>query len=224
MNTPANRFSNGLEVVKINDFLKPKSVIMDIGAGTGRLSIPLMKRSNGGHEIIAIEPSSAMVNMLQNKVINNKLVRKFTCHSDKINTLILDEQVDMAIALFMVLNMITEYDELLLLFQKVKYHLKENGFFMIDFISDFRPFKKYAYHTNGVVFEGNVTAVTQNKYLWRESIENFIDKTGRVKIETTLRKWTKKEITNTAMKVGLTVIIDDLLIRGGYNGMVFQNI
>ena len=48
----------------IGDRITPPAKIVDFGAGTGRLSIPLAER---GFEVTAVEPCSAMLKQLERK-------------------------------------------------------------------------------------------------------------------------------------------------------------
>jgi predicted RNA methylase len=52
----------------INDKLKGSKTIIDVGAGSGFFSIPFLKN---GYEVIAVEPSIEMINLLKDKLNKN---------------------------------------------------------------------------------------------------------------------------------------------------------
>lgn len=107
---------------------KPR--IADIGAGTGRLTKPLIEL---GFEIVAVEPSSQMLERLKLKVsgFENKV--------EVINTSMADfkaRPVDISVCVFTVFAYITEEDELQKSIRNIAHHIKPSGYFLFDLASD----------------------------------------------------------------------------------------
>ena len=67
---PAYTEFNNLTLNIIKDILGAKRSILDFGAGTGRLCIPLKQ---AGYEVIAVEKSHAMAEIIEQKASNLNL-------------------------------------------------------------------------------------------------------------------------------------------------------
>lgn len=100
--------------------------IIDYGAGTGRLTIPL---KNLGYEITAVEQSIGMVNELKKKSKNLNLV--FPIHHCSISEF-KNGKTDLALALFTVLSYSTAEVELSNNIENICKHLNNNGYFFFD--------------------------------------------------------------------------------------------
>src|SRR5690606_42159253 len=61
------------EISLINSIVKPKSKILDVGAGTGRHSLIL---ADLGHQVCAIDSSKSMLLEANNKSKNIKLINQ----------------------------------------------------------------------------------------------------------------------------------------------------
>jgi len=98
--------------------------IIDYGAGTGRLSIPLSEKNN----VVAVEPSDAMLNQLK---IKDNISRLISVHSS-IQEYTSPVKNDLALVLFTVISYIITEDELRVSFQNVADSLKPGGRLLID--------------------------------------------------------------------------------------------
>ena len=109
----------------INDIL-PEGNIIDFGAGTGRLSFPLIEH---GHSVIAVEKSNGMVEEFKRKASNYNIdVKIYNCSiSDYQNG-----KADLAIALFTVLSYSITEDELSNNIKTICQHINPNGLFYFD--------------------------------------------------------------------------------------------
>ncbi len=114
-----------LTIEKISELFS-EGIIIDYGAGTGRLTIPLKQK---GYSIIAVEKSSRMIHELENKVsFHNLEIPLFNCSISEYA----DEEADFALALFTVLSYSTSEEELIKCIENISKHLKPNGFFFFD--------------------------------------------------------------------------------------------
>ena len=109
----------------INEIL-PNGTIIDFGAGTGRLSFPLIEQ---GYSVIAVEKSKGMVNEFKRKANNcNFDVKIHKCSiSDYENG-----KANLAITLFTVLSYSISEDELSKNIKNICKHINSNGYFFFD--------------------------------------------------------------------------------------------
>jgi 2-polyprenyl-3-methyl-5-hydroxy-6-metoxy-1,4-benzoquinol methylase len=114
------------ETLKAIKQILSKGTIIDFGAGTGRLAIPL---SEQGYSVIAVEKSNGMV---------NEIIRKTKEHNLKIeiNNCSISEyqhsKADLAIALFTVLSYSITDEELFKNITNICAHINTNGYFFFD--------------------------------------------------------------------------------------------
>lgn len=109
----------------INSIL-PTGIILDFGAGTGRLSFPLTEK---GYSVIAVERSIGMVEEFKRKsnILNLEVPIHHCAVSDYKNG-----KADLALALFTVLSYSTTEDELSKNIKNIFEHLNPNGHFFFD--------------------------------------------------------------------------------------------
>jgi ubiquinone/menaquinone biosynthesis C-methylase UbiE len=109
---------------KIQEFA-PKGKLLDFGAGTGRISIPLAK---DGYKVTAVDCSSEMVEVLKSKAKTQNLNIDTFSELSKIDS----TDFDMAISVFTVLGYITEKEEIKKVFDQIYNLLKSGGYYMFD--------------------------------------------------------------------------------------------
>ena len=110
---------------QINQIL-PSGTIIDYGAGTGRLSIPL---SNQGYKVIAVEKSIGMLDEFSRKVdgVHHEIELHHCSIAEYMNG-----YADLAIALFTVFSYSITDDELSTNIKNIGKHLKPEGYFFFD--------------------------------------------------------------------------------------------
>lgn len=101
--------------------------ILDLGSGTGEMSIRLAKE---GYEITGVDYSSDMLSVADAKARQSKVDIKWLQQDLKMLTVL--EKADLAVSYFDVINYITEKAELKLVFENVVKALKPGGAFMFD--------------------------------------------------------------------------------------------
>jgi len=114
------------ETLNVIKRILPKGTILDFGAGTGRLSLPLAEQ---GYDIIAVEKSIGMANDFKRKIDEqNRDIEIHNCSiSDYENG-----KADLAIALFTVLSYSITEDELSKSIDNICKHTNTNGYFFFD--------------------------------------------------------------------------------------------
>lgn len=119
-----NNFNN-LTVKAIRNIRKD-GIILDYGAGTGRLSFPL---AQNGYKVIAVEQSEGMVGVIKQKLEN------FQGDIDIHNCSIADYKngkADLALAIFTVLSYVITEEELNNSIKSIVEHLNPRGYFFFD--------------------------------------------------------------------------------------------
>jgi len=124
------RFGDMYNMLTQNNLSRIKNIILegkilDFGAGTGRISIPL---ATGGYEVTAVDCSSEMLKELSRKAQNRNLY--IETHLTLTN--IIKDDFDLAIAIFTVLAYIKTQTQLKEVFKFIYTLLKPGGFFMFD--------------------------------------------------------------------------------------------
>jgi 2-polyprenyl-3-methyl-5-hydroxy-6-metoxy-1,4-benzoquinol methylase len=132
--------------------IAPKGKILDFGAGTGRLSIPL---AQANYEVTAVDCSSEMLKELKRKAFELNLNIETHQSLMKVTT----NDFDLAISVFTVLAYIKNKNELFEIFSNIFQLLKPSGFFMFDLI-DRTPYYNNFNNNNGVNHNRNDDFVT----------------------------------------------------------------
>ena len=183
-----------------------KQVIVDFGAGTGRLSIPLAK---AGHEVIAVEPSASMLEQLRIKAAGIDSLR---IYNKSLGTLrggyIVGGGADLALAVFTVIAYILTWEELTLSFTRAGECLKAEGKLLIDIPS------KSLFHDSHVMRNGldrkiRFVPLGANLYSYKETT-TLSDNGTEIKYEDKfrLRYWTEVEVKSALHQAGLEILED----------------
>jgi SAM-dependent methyltransferase len=112
---------------KISSYVKSGKVL-DFGAGTGRISIPLAQQ---GFDVTAIDKSQAMLDIIKEKAVQYNL----NIQSETNIKPYTDATYDIAISIFTVLAYITEQDEIDFTIKQLWDTLKQGGYFIFDLAS-----------------------------------------------------------------------------------------
>jgi len=152
------------ETLKAINQILVNGTILDLGAGTGRLAIPM---SEQGYDVIAVEKSMRMVNEFQRKLVGHN-------HRIKIHSCSISEyengNAELAIALFTVLSYSVTEDELSKNIQNICKHINPQGYFFFDL-------------PNTVFFSaGRLTDIQSNTFT------RFVELTSSSKIDTYIYK------------------------------------
>jgi ubiquinone/menaquinone biosynthesis C-methylase UbiE len=172
--------------------------IIDFGAGTGRIALPLAAL---GHRVTAVEPSEAMLAQLASKDISTAITQ---CHAS-MQSYDGVEGFDLALAVFTVLGYITKEEDLVASFCNVARVLKPNGRFLIDIPQEVL-FSSHLVQREGL--ERNITFVSKgaNHYLYREKTRLELGaEVITYQEELPMRYWTPDEIKAALQKAGLVL-------------------
>ena len=189
------------------DFVKANSPfgsrILDIGAGTGRMSIPL---SELGYQITAVDASKEMLNVLKAKDIDNKI----EMYHSKLQDLPLDKNYDAVLCVFSVFCYITEWHELTIAIEKLSAMVKPGGFAFIDIPSYF-AFSGRSYSSKKLERSVQVKPTKDDETLF-EYKENVVisasDGQITYKDEFMIRYWDPEIILDLIKNLGMRVEYD----------------
>lgn len=130
--------SKYMRILSLNG--KKNGTVLDLGCGTGLLSIPLLK---SGYRVICIDSDEKMLQIAKNKASTKGLKGgSFIC-SDIID-MKLDIVADAAVSSLDVMNHITEKAKLLSAFSNIFNHLVSGGLFVFDVNSQKKFERQYA--------------------------------------------------------------------------------
>ncbi|MFN4299677.1 MAG: class I SAM-dependent methyltransferase [Thermaurantimonas sp.] len=150
-------FYNNLttETLKVINQILPQGTILDFGAGTGRLSLPLAEQ---GYNVIAVEKSIGMVNDFKRKIDGKN--SEIEIHNCSISEYV-NGKADLAIAIFTVLNYSTTEDELSKNIENICRHINPEGYFFFDL-------------PNAVFFKaGRLTNINSNTFRRLVELTNY---------------------------------------------------
>ena len=99
--------------------------IIDVGCGTGRLSIPLAQKN---YDVVGIDLSEVMIDELKLKALSLDLQVLTSTDQYKME----NQSCDLALAVFTVLSYTLDEEGLQLLFRDIYRHLKVGGSFLFD--------------------------------------------------------------------------------------------
>lgn len=185
----------------------PKGKILDFGAGTGRISIPLAK---DGYEVTAIDCSSQMLQELKRKA--NHLNLNIITHQSL--TDVISQDFDISIAIFTVLAYIKTESELKAVFENIFNLLKPEGLFMLD-LENREGYDLICKRNNGIVHNNTFDFV---QVTFQENESNLCEYYEEVKgtapngksFEYTerfiIRFWTLNEVRTIFNEIGFTEI------------------
>lgn len=191
----ANLTSQTLSVV--DGLLAPGSSILDVGAGTGRLAIPLSER---GYSITAIDASKPMLNVLRSK---DPASRIHTVHT-KLQELALKDQFDFVCCVFSVFCYLTTEDELDAAIDAICKHTKPSGRILID-VTALGSFTGIDYQSEDLIRTVVVEQEDPDRHLFHysETIQKFKPEgVQEFKDDFLIKYWDSELILNKFAKIG----------------------
>ena len=183
----------------IEDRVKPSSRIVDFGAGTGRLSIPLSKK---GFNVIAVDPCEEMLAQLKQKQQNGNI--QTIC--SKMEGFTTDDKFDVALCVFTVLLYLLDKESLLKALSAACQSLKPGGILLIDIPSE-GIFHGYSYNEDALKRSVSITEQGENIYKYSEliKIESGDGEEQRYQDEFTIRYWPKETVLEKLYEVGFSL-------------------
>lgn len=176
--------------------LKPPATIVDFGAGTGRLAIPL---SLLGYKVVAVEPCKEMIAQLREKDQDHSIRVVCARMSDFSD----EGDYEMALCVFTVILYLLDEDALQKSFAAAFRSLQPGGMFLLDVPSE-AIFSSYS--RSGPGFERKVSVIPHNGsiYTYREHLVVARDggKEMRYQDEFPIRYWPCEDVLRILQSVG----------------------
>jgi len=179
--------------------------IMDVGAGTGRVTIPLLQQ---GHCITAVEPSQPMCEQIQIKAEtmdetlrkNLKIIQKPMQHTN-----IQVNYFDIALCVFTVIAYIVKEESLRQAIQNIADSLKQNGLLLLD-IPQRRIFESMTIQKGRLSRQIEITQIneTNTLYDYKECCHGEMNgEHFEYSDSFQIRQWSDKEVIKICRDNGL---------------------
>lgn len=183
----------------IEDRVNSNSRIVDFGAGTGRLSIPLSKK---GFDVVAVDPCEEMLAQLKQKQQNGKL--QTICL--KMENFTTDDKFDVALCVFTVLLYLLDEKSLLKALSAAYQSLNPGGILLIDIPSE-GIFHGYSYNEDALERSVSIAEQGENIYKYSEliKIESGDGEEQCYQDEFTIRYWPKETVLENLYGVGFSL-------------------
>ena len=170
--------------------------IVDFGAGTGRLSIPLAK---GGHEVVAVEPCAEMLEQLVSKASGARITTA-RCSMADFET---SKPADFALCVFTVLLYLLDEDDLRKSLANARRCLKDGGCMLVDVASS-ALFQGFEAGDELLTRRVSIQPSGDNRFLYEERL-TLSDSNGgvsRFEDRFTIRLWEPDAVLSAARLVG----------------------
>lgn len=172
--------------------------IVDFGAGTGRLAIPLAK---AGYRVTAVEPSSAMLDHIRGSEIGAQV----TCVQCAMQDFTSDVHFDLAMCVFTVVIYLLDEASLIRAFRAAAGALKVGGHLLIDVPSRMTFSNRRATRPN-LRRTVNVSALGGSLYLYEDHIAVETNGQTRTYSDTfRIRCWEMEDVITAAQANGFVV-------------------
>ena len=190
-----------LTIETINSIVPAPAAVLDVGAGTGRLSIPL---ADAGYAVTAVDPSSAMLEQLVSRLFE-RVVRTIASPIENFSS---SDRFDIAVCVFTVSSYWLTEQQLRSSLRAIYDHLVPGGSLIIDRTSE-AAFADTVVETDFVRRQAIVSPLGGNMYRFTENSEVIDhDGTRTVRDSFEIRFWTEEEMLQAAHAVGFSKVED----------------
>ena len=174
--------------------------VLDIGAGTGRISLPLVR---DGYSVCAVDSSTKMLNVLKRKD-SEDLIRTV---NSPVQELELNQTFDTVICVFSVFCYLTNKPDLSASIRTIVRHTNETGYALID-IPNIFSFSGLNYESNTLSRQVTVTELDPETGLFKYS-ENIKANDGMQDLyyqdSFQIKYWAVEDILDEFEKAGMIV-------------------
>jgi SAM-dependent methyltransferase len=183
----------------ISEVCASPSHIIDFGAGTGRLAIPLARE---GHEVVAVDPCDAMLEQLRKKANGVEMVTECCSMSDFRSS----KPADLALGVFTVLLYIQEEHQLLESLSAVRRALRDGGRMLVD-VATSALFHGFEMSDGLLTRQVEIQSCGGDRFLYRESLKlkNPDGGVTRYDDEFVIRRWSTDKVLETARRSGFVI-------------------
>lgn len=196
---------------EVHERLPDGGAVLDVGAGCGRLTIPL---AEAGYDVTALEPSRAMLEELRRRVRGDDhgIVTVHGRAADYGPT----RPHDLALCVFTVVSYVLREEELLASFRSISNALVPDGLFLLD-VPEADVFAGFDHECGDLIRTVTVDSVGDDLYRFDE---HTVIRTpaGPVTYQDriTLRQWTVQSVLDALTACGFEVAAD---VRPRFSGL-----
>jgi len=187
---------------EIGRIVSPPASIVDFGAGTGRLAIPL---SRSGYRVTAVEPSGPMLEQLRKAAQGLDI----TCVQSTMQDFQSGMRFDLAICVFTVVIYLLEEIQLREALRRASDCLVPGGKLLLD-VPSLAVFGSHRSHTRRVSREVAIEPIGADLHDYQECIK-VLSEAGEEKIFSdrfTIRSWRPNEVLHAAQLCDLQLTKD----------------
>lgn len=185
----------------VRDRVPPPAKVVDFGAGTGRLSIPL---SEGGYDVVAVDPSGEMLQQLKKKDAASRVVLRESRMQDFTG----DGDFDLALCVFTVLLYLPDVHSLEASLEAAFRSLKTGGYLLID-IPQRGIFSSYERSDENIDRRVTVTELNKDVFSYREELKvRNPEGESSYEDEFQIRYWPTDEVLKAMEKAGFLMADD----------------
>lgn len=187
----------------INELAAPGCDILDVGAGTGRLAIPL---SQSGFQVTAVDASRGMLDVLKRKDPSALI----TTHQSLVQELNLDRKFTFITCVFSVFCYLNTEDDLRKCAKAIASHLLDGGRVLVDFTARI-SFQGMSYQSEDLIRTVIVEEENSDKGLFRyyETVQiSSPDGALEYKDEFSIKYWDYRFVLDVFAEEGLNVELD----------------
>ncbi len=189
----------------VKNIQPPPARIVDFGAGTGRLALPLTR---AGYSVVALDPCAEMLAVLKSKAAKENLVIQTACC--RMQDVTPSPPFDLALCVFTVLLYLLDEDAVNASFQRAAAALRPGGKLLLD-IPTRQVFQSYRRAESDFFRDVQVIPVAEAPAMFRyEESTRFMD--GDVWVDYTdsflIRHWENSQIFKALEQAGLVVEAD----------------
>ena len=182
-------------IEQVMEIVEPPARIIDFGAGTGRLSIPL---AACGFEVWAVEPSSAMLDQMHKKA-GGEAIPTFTGRMQDFET---DTPFDVAICVFTVLLYLLD-EESLRRSLKAAYDVLHTGGYLLFDVPSRGIFNGFQCETNLINRNVVVKPIHDDVYSYEENTALTLDEDQKLYTDSfNIRYWSCDKVHQVLTEVG----------------------
>ena len=192
----------------VEKYVSPPAKIVDFGAGTGRLSIPLAEK---GYEVTAVEPCEAMLEQLEKKKerhegLNSLNTIRSTMQEFKNPK---NEKYDLALCVFTVVSYLLDEESLRKALSVAYDVLKPGGGLFLD-IPHRVVFNSYRFNNNTVNRRVTVTNTEGDIYRYKEQllVNNPNEDPAEYSDEFLIRYWSPQYVKELLGGIGFDIETD----------------
>ena len=186
----------------ISNGVHPPAKIVDFGAGTGRLAIPLAQL---GFDVTAVEPCSEMLNQLKKKD-SQASVKRVCSTMEDFKT---EEKFDIALCVFTVILYLLDVESLKKALSTAYEILKPDGRLLID-IPSRTIFRNYSTKDN--LIERRVSVIPENDNIYRYQEDLKVKEPNgdesEYSDEFNIRYWPSEYVHNILTATGFILEVD----------------